>query len=158
KLGTFILKEKLGEGGMGAVFRAHDVTLDREVAVKVLPPALAADGDYVDRFVREARTAAKINHPNVVQVYAAGQAEGVTYMALELVPGASLASLLKGPLPPRRACELARDVARALAAAHELGTVHRDVKPDNVLVAPGRRVKLADFGLAYAMGVTRITA
>jgi len=163
RLGAFELEEPLGEGGMGAVYLGRDTALDRPVALKVLPPRLARDGEYVERFVREARTAAKLNHPNVVQIYGAGfeKDRGLAFMALELVPGGTLQQLVSdrdGPLPTRRACEIVRDAARGLAAAHDLGIVHRDLKPDNVLLTPTGEVKLADFGLAYSCGSQRITA
>ena len=150
RLGAFLIEEELGEGGMGAVFRGRDVALDRPVAIKVLHAKLARDGEFVDRFVREARTAAKLNHPNTVAIYGAGYEDGVAYMALELVNGCSLFELYRKhrPFPPRRACELIRGVAEGLAVAHEAGVVHRDIKPENILINERGVPKLADFGLA----------
>jgi serine/threonine-protein kinase len=159
RLGVFRLEAALGRGGMGAVYRAFDTNLERQVAVKVLAPSLAADPEYVQRFVREARTAARLNHPHVVQIYGAAFENGVAYMALELVTGGSLAGVAAEvqPFPLRRACEVVLDIARGLAAAHALGIVHRDLKPDNVLLTPEGQVKLADFGLARSIANQRIT-
>jgi serine/threonine protein kinase/TolB-like protein len=151
-LGAFEVGDLLGEGGMGAVFNGRDKALDRPVAIKVLHTKLAADEEFVERFVREARTAAKLNHTNVVQIYGAGYDDGIAYMALELVEGCSLFDLYKAqrPFPPRRACELIRDVSRGLAVAHEQGVIHRDIKPENILISEKGVPKLADFGLARA--------
>ncbi len=159
RLGVFRLDAPLGKGGMGAVYRGVDTALERDVAIKVLAPGLSGDPEYVERFVREARTAARLNHQNVVQIYGAGFEDGVAYMALELVTGGSLASVLTRvrPFPLRRACEVVRDIARGLAAAHAMGIVHRDLKPDNVLLTPDGVVKLADFGLARVVAGQRIT-
>lgn len=159
RLGNFRVETLLGRGGMGAVYRGVDVALDRAVAVKVLTHDISEDKDYVERFVREARTAARLNHPNCVQVYGAGADSGVAYMALELVEGGSLAGLAARlrPFPIRRGVEVVRDAARGLAAAHALSIVHRDLKPDNILLSPEGQVKLADFGLARQTTGQRIT-
>jgi serine/threonine protein kinase len=151
QLGVYDVQDLLGQGGMGTVYAGRDTTLDRPVAIKVLPARLADDPAYVERFLREARTAARLNHPQVMQIYGAGVEDGVAFMALELVPGGSLRALLSGhtdPLPARQACRLIRDTARGLAAAHAAGIVHRDLKPENILLTPQGEVKLADFGLA----------
>ena len=131
---------KLGQGGMGAVYRAMDTKLGREVAIKVLPRSFASDADRMARFTREARVLASLNHPHIAQIY------GVEERALvmELVPGATL----KGPLPLDKALNYAKQIAEALEAAHEKGIVHRDLKPTNVVVTPDGVVKLLDFGLA----------
>jgi serine/threonine protein kinase len=145
------LVEKLGEGGMGVVWRAVDTTLDREVALKVLPEAFGADADRVARFEREARLLASLNHPNVAALYGLHEAEGQRFLTMELVEGETLAShLSSGPLPSARTFELARQIAEALEAAHESGVVHRDLKPANVMIGPEDRVKVLDFGLAKA--------
>jgi serine/threonine protein kinase len=159
RLGNFRVETLLGRGGMGAVYRGVDVALDRAVAVKVLTQDISEDKDYIERFVREARTAARLNHPNCVQVYGAGADAGVAYMALELVEGGSLAGLAARlqPFPIRRGVEVVRDAARGLAAAHALSIVHRDLKPDNILLSPDGQVKLADFGLARQTTGQRIT-
>ncbi|MEZ6186567.1 MAG: serine/threonine-protein kinase [Planctomycetota bacterium] len=156
-LGPYRVDRKLGQGGMGAVYLAHDTNLHRPVAVKVLTPQLVDDVEYVDRFVREARLAAQINHANVVQVYYAAAEEGVAFMALELIEGGSLKELAEeGRLPARQAVQIVRDAARGLGAAHARGIVHRDLKPENILLTRGGDVKLADFGLARS-GVSTIT-
>src|SRR5579863_6351161 len=131
---------KLGEGGMGEVYRAVDTKLDREVALKILPAAFATDADRMARFEREAKVLASLNHPNIAQIY------GVEERALvmELVEGETL----KGPLPLETALDYARQIAQALEAAHEKGIVHRDLKPANVKVTPQGMVKVLDFGLA----------
>jgi serine/threonine protein kinase len=159
RLGSFQVDDRLGQGGMGAVYRGRDVTLDRPVAIKVLPHELASTSDYVERFVREARTAAKINHPNVVQIYGAGFEDSVAYMALELVTGCTLYDLVKAnqPFPTRRGVEVILAAARGLAAAHELDIVHRDLKPENILITAAGEPKLADFGLAFSEAGQRIT-
>ncbi len=146
----FEILSKVGRGGMGAVFKARQITVDRIVALKVLPPNLAKDPTFTERFLREARSAAKLNHPNIVQAISAGQEGAYYYFAMEFVAGPTVARMLqsKGWLPERRALEIARDVARALEYAHNAGLVHRDIKPDNILVTADGTAKLADLGLA----------
>jgi hypothetical protein len=135
---------------MGEVYRAHDTRLGREVAVKVLPPTLAGSPSALERFEREVRAVAALNHPNIVALHDVGTAGGVSYAVTELLDGQTLRDLLRagGPLPPRRALEMAAQVARGLAAAHERGIVHRDLKPENVFVTRDGRVKVLDFGIA----------
>ncbi len=146
------LAEKIGEGGMGEVWRAADTTLDREVAIKILPAAFAADPDRLARFEREAKLLASLTHPNVAAVYGFHEAMGVRFLAMELVGGEDLAErLARGPLPVDEAVDAARQVAAALSAAHESGVVHRDLKPANVQRAPDGTVKVLDFGLAKAL-------
>ncbi len=159
QIGPYLIADRIGEGGMGAVYAAVDLGLKRRVALKVLHPALAADPGCRDRFVREAQAAARLSHPNIVHVYFAGTDADVTFIALELVDGSSVGALLRrrgGPLGRRRALRIARDAAAALGAAHAHGIVHRDVKPDNILVA-GDAVKLTDFGIARVRSSPRIT-
>jgi serine/threonine protein kinase len=148
-----------GRGGMGVVYRAMQVALDRLVALKVIAPDLALDGDFRARFQREARLAASIEHPNVLPVYEAGERDGVLFLTTRYVEGTDLRALLRrdGPLDPARAAELLAPVALALNAAHQRGLVHRDVKPANVLIAaPGdaehEHVYLTDFGIARGEG------
>jgi serine/threonine-protein kinase len=149
---------RVAGGGMGDVYRAHDLLLDRAVAVKVLQPGLAADPELVARFKAEARAAARLTHPNVVAVYDWGEESDRTYyMVMEFVPGTDLRDVLvgQGRLEPAQAAAVVADVCDALAAAHESGLVHRDVKPENVLIAPGGKVKVADFGIAAVADTDR---
>jgi Tol biopolymer transport system component len=148
-LGPYQIQAPLGAGGMGEVYRARDVKLDRAVAIKVLPDALARDPERLARFEREAKVLASLNHPNIAQIYGieeseAGSTAGVRALVMELVPGAPI----KGPLPLETALNYAKQIAEALEAAHEKGIVHRDLKPANILVTPGDVVKVLDFGLA----------
>jgi serine/threonine-protein kinase len=152
RIGDYELISKLGEGGMGAVFRAKQLSMDRDVAVKVLSPRNASNPDFRERFEREARAIARLNHPNIVTGIDAGHADGYYYFAMEFVDGETLGQYLRrkgGKLEEREALKLIRQVALALKHAHENNILHRDVKPDNILVDKGRGVaKLADLGLA----------
>jgi WD40 repeat protein len=150
RLGSYEVIDKLGEGGMGEVWRASDQRLNRMVAIKMLPPALAADAGLRARFEQEARALGALNHPNIVTIYDVGQDEdGRAYMVSELVDGESLRSVLdRGPLPMRKAIDFAGQIAEGMAAAHALGIVHRDLKPENIMVTKSGQVKLLDFGLA----------
>jgi hypothetical protein len=151
-IGGFEIKAKIGQGGMGAVFRARQLSLDRDVALKILPPAFAAKTNAIERFQREARASARISHPNIVQGIDVGrdEASGLWYFAMEFVPGDPLRKVLAAQtrLPERRALEIARDVAAGLSAAHAAGLVHRDIKPDNIVVTPEGVAKVLDLGLA----------
>jgi tetratricopeptide (TPR) repeat protein len=140
----------LGEGGMGEVWRAHDQELHRDVAVKFLPQRFAADSLRLGRFAQEARSASRLQHPNIVTIHEIGQAEGLPYIVMELVEGRTLRQLLvEGrPLPLRRVLEIGEQVANGLAKAHAAGIVHRDLKPENVMVTDDGFVKILDFGLA----------
>jgi serine/threonine-protein kinase len=152
------LVARVAGGGMGDVYRAHDLLLDRAVAVKVLQPGLAADPELVARFKAEARAAARLTHPNVVAVYDWGEESDRTYyMVMEFVPGTDLRDVLvgRGRLEAAQAAAIVASVCDALAAAHESGLVHRDVKPENVLIAPGGKVKVADFGIAAVVDSDR---
>ncbi|MBX3468848.1 MAG: serine/threonine protein kinase [Planctomycetes bacterium] len=151
RLGEYELVEKLGEGGMGAVYRARQGALQREVALKVVAPQVAADPEYAERFLREARAAARVSHPNVITIFDAKPIDGRLVMALELMPGGDAAQLLQrsgGRLPEARALRLVHDCARGLAALAKAGLVHRDIKPANVFIAQDGTAKLADLGLA----------
>jgi serine/threonine-protein kinase len=151
KLGHFRVIAFLGRGGMGVVYRAEDEVLRREVALKVLPPSFAADEERRRRFLREARSAAAVNHPNIATIYEVGEGEGRIYIAMELVGGRSLGRILAVSRPSiEESVELGRQILRGLGKAHEAGLVHRDLKPDNVMVTVEGTVKLLDFGLAKA--------
>jgi serine/threonine-protein kinase len=141
---------RVGRGGMGVVYKATDLSLDRTVALKVLTEELARDPVFRRRFVTESKLAASLDHPNVIPIYSAGEFEGVLYIAMRFVPGDDLRTLLRadGRLEPARAASMIVQVAAALDAAHAHGLVHRDVKPGNVLVTPEDHVYLTDFGLS----------
>ncbi len=149
RLGPYEILSPLGAGGMGEVWRARDSRLGRDVAVKVLPDSVSADPKALARFESEARTVAALSHPNILALHDVGEADGVRYAVTELLEGETLRTLLdRGPVPLRRALEISRQVAEALASAHSKGIVHRDVKPENVFVTKDGHVKLLDFGLA----------
>jgi serine/threonine-protein kinase len=152
--GRYELHRRLARGGMADVFLARDQLLDRPVAVKVLFPEFATDPSFVERFRREAQSAANLNHPNIVSVFDWGQEQGTYFIVMEYVDGRSLAGILgtEGPLHPQRAAEVTSDIAAALGFAHRNGVIHRDVKPGNVLISPQGQVKVTDFGIARAMG------
>jgi serine/threonine protein kinase len=146
------LTEKLGEGGMGVVWRATDTTLDRDVAIKVLPDSLSADPDRLARFEREAKLLAALDHPNLATVHGLHDAAGIRFLAMELIPGEELEAVIRrGPLPLDDALRIASQIAAALGAAHERGIVHRDLKPANVKITPEGKVKVLDLGLAKAL-------
>ncbi len=146
--------ELLGQGGMGAVYKARQPALDRMVALKILPREAAADPGFAERFNREARALAKLSHPNIVAVYDFGQAHGVHYFIMEYVDGPNLRQLEEaGRLSPREALKIIPQICEALQFAHDEGIVHRDIKPENVLLDRKGRVKIADFGLARILGI-----
>ena len=146
------LVEKIGEGGMGIVWKAVDTVLDREVAIKILPDAVVGDSDRLARFEREAKLLASLNHPNIATVHGLHENQGFRFLAMELVSGQDLAQRLAlGPLPIEETLELARQIATALEAAHENGIVHRDLKPANILLTTDGTVKVVDFGLAKVL-------
>jgi Tol biopolymer transport system component len=174
-LSHYRLVEKIGEGGMGAVWKAVDTTLDREVAIKMLPPAVADRPDRLERFEREAKLTGALNHPNIVAIYELGRHKGAPYIVMELVPGETLREKAHGALspslssgsgsgggdsshsvgsapgsvlPPRKAIEYVVQMAHGLAAAHEKGVCHRDLKPENIFITPEGQAKILDFGLA----------
>ena len=150
-IGNYQLIEKLGVGGMGIVYKAQQLSMDRPVALKILPPSCARDRVFVERFLREARSAARLNHPNIVQAYDVGEADGLYYFAMELVDGESLRTRIArdGRVPEAELLEIARQTALALEHAHAHELVHRDIKPDNILLSrSGGAAKLADLGLA----------
>src|SRR5918994_2384485 len=149
RVGPFEVVDLLGAGGMGAVYRAYDPRLARQVAIKVLPPAFAGDADRLRRFEQEARAVARLTHTNILAVHDVGTHDGSPYFVTELLDGESLRAKMNGrPLPMRKALDYAAQIARGLAAAHERGIVHRDIKPENVFVTKDGGVKILDFGLA----------
>jgi serine/threonine-protein kinase len=147
------LHRKLARGGMADVYLARDLLLDRPVAVKVLFSEYAKDDTFVERFRREARAAANLNHPNIVAIYDWGQQYGTYFIVMEYVEGRTLSEIIRteGPLHPNRAAEITADVAAALAFAHRNGVIHRDIKPGNILITSTGQVKVADFGIAQAL-------
>jgi len=151
QLSNYKIIGKLGKGGMATVYKAHELSLNRVVALKVLSPQLSEDRDYIKRFQREAQAAAQLNHPHIVQVYAIGEEKGVHYFAMEYIKGSSLAQIKKekGVLPPEEAVTVIKQVADALAEAHGVGLVHRDIKPSNIMIDALGRAKVTDFGIAY---------
>jgi serine/threonine protein kinase len=149
RLGRYEVRSKIGEGGMGEVYRARDEKLNRDVAIKVLPAALSENTDRLHRFEQEAQAAGTLNHPNILAVYDVGMNDRAPFVVTELLEGESFRELLKGgPVPARKAVDYAIQIARGLAAAHEKGIVHRDLKPDNLFLTKDERVKILDFGLA----------
>jgi beta-lactam-binding protein with PASTA domain/serine/threonine protein kinase len=151
--GRYRIGPRIARGGMASVYEATDIRLDRTVAVKIMHPGLGDDDEFAARFVREARSAARLSHPHVVAVYDQGDEHGTVFLAMELVDGHTLRDVIRkeSPMAPMRALALIEPVLSALAAAHRAGLIHRDVKPENVLIADDGRVKVADFGLARAV-------
>src|SRR5260221_12558986 len=148
-IAQYTIVSKIGEGGMGEVYRARDTKLGREVAIKVLPASLSENADRLNRFEQEAQAAGALNHPNILNIYHIGTHEGAPYIVSELLEGETLRDRMAGAaLPQRKAIDYALQIARALAAAHEKGIIHRDIKPDNVFITDDGLVTLLDFGLA----------
>ena len=156
QLGNYKIVKELGKGGMGMVYKAHQVSLNREVALKVLPKHLSEDEDFIKRFHREAESAAKLNHPNIVQIYDIGEEEGIHYFAMEYVDGKDISQLVKekGKLPICEIAEIGIQTTKALCASHNAQIVHRDIKPGNIMVTAKGNVKVTDFGLARATTTT----
>ena len=159
RLGKYEIRAEVGRGGMGTVYLAHDPFLQRRVAIKVLAPHLVGQPGLIERFLREARAAARLKHPHIVTIYDVGQEGSTYYFVMEYVEGPSLAEALRqrGPMSPGGAVKLLRAVASALDYAHEQGLVHRDVKPGNILLGPGGEPALGDFGIARAAEDSRLT-
>ena len=162
-LGGYRLDALLGAGGMGEVYRSHDSKLGRDVAIKILPPAFTRHPDRLARFEREARMLAALNHPSICAIYGFEEADGVRFLVLELVDGATLAQMLAqaanllqkgGGLPLGQVLGVARQIAEALEVAHEKGIVHRDLKPANIKITSDGAVKILDFGLAKIVAAT----
>jgi serine/threonine protein kinase len=145
--------ELLGQGGMGAGYKARQGGLDRVVALKILPPETAQDPAFAERFSREARTLARLNHPNIVVIYEFGRKDDLYYLVMEFVEGVNLRQLIRaGQLQPQEALKIVPQICEALQFAHDEGVVHRDIKPENILVDKKGRVKIADFGIAKMLG------
>ncbi|WNM34564.1 Stk1 family PASTA domain-containing Ser/Thr kinase [Streptomyces sp. Li-HN-5-11] len=157
--GRYRVDARIAVGGMATVYRALDTRLDRVLALKVMHPTLAADGSFVERFIREAKSVARLDHPNVVQVFDQGADGSYVYLAMEYVSGCTLRDVLRerGALQPRAALDILEPVLAALGAAHRAGFVHRDMKPENVLIGDDGRVKVADFGLVRAVDTVTST-
>ncbi len=152
RLGPYEITAQIGQGGMGEVYRATDTTLNRQVAIKVLPESLASDAERIARFEREAKTLASLNHTNIAQIYGFEKSSGVHALVMELVEGPTLADrIAQSAIPMDEALPIAKQIAEALEAAHEQGIIHRDLKPANVKVRPDGTGKVLDFGLAKAM-------
>ena len=152
RLGPYVIVAPLGAGGMGEVYRARDSKLDRDVAVKVLPERVAQDDEARSRFEREAKIVGSLSHPNILAIHDFGAQDGVAYAVMELLEGETLHDRLEGgALPLKKCVDHALQIARGLAAAHEKGVVHRDLKPQNIFVTPQGHVKILDFGLARAV-------
>ena len=149
------IEERIGRGGMGVVYRAEHLNLRRRAAIKIIAPDLAESEGFRERFTREARIAAALQHPNIVTVYDAGEVDGLLYLAMQYIEGSDLSAMLRkeGRLRPYRAVDVCRQVAAALDAAHAMGLIHRDVKPANVLIE-GRTAFLTDFGLTKRLDGT----
>ena len=148
-LSRYRIASKIGEGGMGEVYLAHDTKLDRRVALKILPEHLAIDGERMRRFVQEAKAASALNHPNIITIYEISETDGKHFIAAEYIDGQTLHTRLSnGPMPLNEAIDAGVQIASALQAAHEANIIHRDIKPQNVMVRPDGLVKLLDFGIA----------
>ena len=149
RLGPYEITGSLGVGGMGEVYRARDPRLKRDVALKILPAEFADDPERLGRFQREAEVLASLNHPNIAAIHGFEESDGVRALVLELIEGQTLAvRLAQGPIAVDEALSIVRQVAEAVAAAHEHGVIHRDLKPANIMLRPGGTVKVLDFGLA----------
>lgn len=159
QLGKYEVLEKIGEGGFGTVYKAHDPSLDRYVALKVLHPYLTKDTSTLERFRLEARLAARLKHPHIVTIFEVDESQGNYYIAMEYVEGQSLSALIEaqGPLSSKRIAGIIRQVGEALDYAHTQGLIHRDVKPSNIILGEGDRATLTDFGIVKAAGESGIT-
>jgi serine/threonine-protein kinase len=160
RLGKYEIQAEIGKGGMGVVYLGHDPLLDRKVAIKVLAPHLVWEEDFVERFLREARTAAKIKHPNIVTIYDVGQEGEWFYFVMEYLDGQTLTEVIRqrGPLSTEEVLSILQPLADALDQAHERGLVHRDIKPANIVVSTTGHVTLTDFGIARAAQESRLTS
>src|SRR5712675_1587376 len=155
-IAQYTIVSKIGEGGMGVVWRARDAKLGRDVAIKVLPASLSENTDRLNRFEQEAQAAGALNHPNILVIFHIGIHNGAPYIVSELLEGETLRDRMAGgALPQRKSLDYALQIARGLAAAHDKGIVHRDVKPDNIFITIDGKVKLLDFGIARVIAPGR---
>src|SRR3981081_3441772 len=157
-LGPYRILERIGRGGMATVYKAHHPALDRYVAIKVLPEFFAEDEEYRERFQHEARSIARLKHPNILDVFDFGQDGGVTYLVLELIDGGTLADRMGGPMDLQEVVAILRPLASALVHAPSVGVLHRDIKPTNILIHRDGTPVLADFGLATMASLRKLTA
>src|SRR5207244_78798 len=149
RLGRYEIRSKIGEGGMGEVYLAHDKKLDRRVALKILPTDVAANHERMRRFVQEAKAASALNHPNIITIHEIDEADSITFIATEFIDGETLRERIQSaPMKLGEVLDVATQIASALAAAHAAGIVHRDIKPENVMLRRDGIVKVLDFGLA----------
>src|SRR5881227_1864594 len=148
KLGRYEIRSKIGEGGMGEVYLARDLELDRTVAIKILPETLASDQQRLQRFIQEARAASALNHPHILTIYEVGVTGNSRFIATEFIDGETLRQRITAGLNLAEALEIAIQVGSALAAAHAVGIIHRDIKPENIMVRHDGYIKVLDFGLA----------
>ena len=146
KLGRYEIRSQLGAGGMGEVYLAEDTRLHRNVALKILPAEVATQRDRMERFVREAKSAAALNHPNIAHIYEIGEHDGVNFIAMEFVDGETLGEKIRDQTPLPKLLEYLRQAAEGLAKAHAAGIVHRDLKPDNIMIGRDGYAKILDFG------------
>ncbi len=157
-VGQFQIECELGRGGMAVVYKAYQAALQRTVAIKVLPRHFAHDPAFIQRFRQEAIAAAKLRHPHIITIHDVGQSDDLNYIVMELIEGASLASLVRqGPMPPSRVSKLVEQVAQALDYAHQQGFIHRDIKPGNIMASANDHATLMDFGIAKALSGARLT-
>ncbi len=155
RLGPYEILAPIGAGGMGEVYRAHDTELGRDVAIKVLPDEFSRDKERLDRFEREARLLAQLNHTNIAVLHGLEQSDGRRFLVMELVEGETLAErIARGAIPLEEALPLFLQIAEGLEAAHDKGILHRDLKPPNIKIGPDGNVKILDFGLAKAFSPT----
>jgi eukaryotic-like serine/threonine-protein kinase len=152
--GRYAVLERVGSGGMAEVYRARDELLGRDVALKVLSERFSRDRSFIERFRREAQSAANLNHPNIVSLFDYGADDGTYFIVMEFIKGKALSEIIEaeGPLMPERAAEIAADVAGALERAHQGGLVHRDIKSSNIMITESGQTKVTDFGIARALG------
>ena len=153
------LQSKIGDGGMATVYKALDLRLNRIVALKILRDSYSADPQFLERFKREAQQAGSLNHPNIVRVFDVGDDGDFHYIVMEYVEGSSLKDVItqKGPLPTQRALEIGADICDAIGYAHSTGLIHRDIKPQNILIDKNGKVKVTDFGIAKSTNAATLT-